>query len=142
MNVPARPSRGAPDLRHAAASGELRVGRACLQRLRDGRLREDRAFATARLAGIAAAGRADEVALLCPAVRLEGVRLSFGYLAHGVRVRADASAAAAGGLEMAALAAVSAACLTLFDLLRAYDNSLAIGPLRLEAPASRRCHAR
>jgi cyclic pyranopterin monophosphate synthase len=117
--------------REAEARGKVRMGRACLRQLRDGRIPKGDVFATARLAGIMAAKQVDEIIPLCHGLPLDFVRVEFSYLPDGVAVSARAGATARTGVEMEALAAVSIACLTVYDMLKALDKGMVIGPVYL-----------
>ena len=81
----------------------------------------------ARVAGIAAAKRTDELIPLCHTLGLDHVGVDFKRIADDrLRVTSLASLVARTGVEMEALVAVSVACLTLYDMTKAVDNNLRI----------------
>jgi cyclic pyranopterin phosphate synthase len=90
-------------------------------------------LATARIAGIMAAKRTPELIPLCHAVALTGVSVDIEVDGPGARalVTATADAHDRTGVEMEALVAVSAACLTIYDMLKGLDRDLVIGEIRL-----------
>jgi len=97
-----------------------------------GQLPKGDALAVARIAGIAAAKRTDELIPLCHSLPLDHVSVDFDRTAPDrIRVTAAASLIARTGVEMEALVAVSLACLTLYDMTKAVDKSLSIEGIRL-----------
>lgn len=118
--------------RRAIATGKLLCAPATLEILRDGRVPKGDAFATARIAGILAAKRTDELIPLCHGLPLNAVSVDFEYTPEGVVIRAEASVDARTGIEMEALTAVSVAALTLYDMLKAVDKGMVITGIRVE----------
>ena len=118
--------------RRAVATGKLLCAPATLEILRDGRVPKGDAFATARIAGILAAKRTDELIPLCHGLPLNAVSVDFEYTPEGVVIRAEASVDARTGIEMEALTAVSVAALTLYDMLKAVDKGMVITGIRVE----------
>jgi cyclic pyranopterin phosphate synthase len=85
----------------------------------------------ARLAGIMAAKRTAEWIPLCHPIGLTHVDVDLRARPRGYAVTARASAVGPTGVEMEALVAVAAAALTLYDMLKAVDRGMSIGPIRL-----------
>jgi cyclic pyranopterin phosphate synthase len=90
-------------------------------------------LATARLAGIMAAKRTHELIPLCHPLLISKVtvELAASEAPAGVRVTAEVKVTGQTGVEMEALTAVSVACLTVYDMLKAADRGMVIGPIRL-----------
>jgi len=88
---------------------------------------------TARIAGIMAAKRTHELIPLCHPVMLAqiAVELTPDAALPGVRVRATAVVAGQTGVEMEALTAVTIACLTIYDMVKAADRGMRIEGVRL-----------
>ncbi|MCX5658948.1 MAG: cyclic pyranopterin monophosphate synthase MoaC [Planctomycetota bacterium] len=122
-----------PILRRVAlAEGDFVAKPATLDRVMKGDLPKGEALAVARVAGILAAKRTDELVPLCHTLGLDQVTVDFARAAPGrLRVRASASVAGRTGVEMEALVAVSVACLTLYDMTKAIDKALRIEAVRL-----------
>jgi len=120
--------------RAARASGRITMSAAALGALRSGSAAKGDALALARAAGIAAAKRTFEWIPLCHLVPLDqvAVEIAFEPRRRSVRVEATASARWTTGVEMEALVAVAAALLTLYDMTKAIDRSMVLGPVRLE----------
>lgn len=90
------------------------------------------AFAAARIAGIQAAKRCDELIPLCHGLPLDHVGVEFERTAPDrLRITATASTTARTGVEMEALLAVSLAALTLWDMTKAIDATLRIDGITL-----------
>ncbi|MFZ5830148.1 MAG: cyclic pyranopterin monophosphate synthase MoaC, partial [Planctomycetota bacterium] len=86
---------------------------------------------TARLAGIMAAKRTSELIPLCHALMLDVVDVEAEVEGERVRLVATAEARGPTGVEMEALTAASLAALTIYDMLKAVDKGIEIGPVRL-----------
>jgi len=113
--------------RRAVARADFVAAPATLDRLLAGDLPKGEALAVARVAGIAAAKRTDEWIPLCHTLPLDHVSVDFERVAPDrLRVAASASLAGRTGVEMEALVAVTAACLTLYDMTKAVDKQLRI----------------
>lgn len=121
-----------PMHRKAVAQGDFVAAADTLNRLMAGDLPKGEALAVARIAGIQAAKRTDELIPLCHSLPLDVVTVDFERINDTtVRVRASASITARTGVEMEALVAVSTACLTLYDMTKAIDKQLNIQNIEL-----------
>ena len=90
-------------------------------------------ISTAEIAGVMGAKRTADLIPLChplPLSRIE-VSISPDHALPGFRVKAEAQTTAKTGVEMEALTAVSIACLTLFDMLKAVDRNMSIVGVRV-----------
>jgi cyclic pyranopterin monophosphate synthase len=90
-------------------------------------------LATARIAGIMAAKRTAELIPLCHSLPLTEVTIDFEPSRDpaGLRVEASAKVDAKTGVEMEALTAVSIACLTVYDMVKAADRGMTFSGIRL-----------
>ena len=88
---------------------------------------------TARIAGIMAAKRTHELIPLCHPLALSKVTLDITPDAKlpGVHVRATVKVTGPTGVEMEALTAVSVACLTVYDMIKAVERGVVIDGIRL-----------
>jgi cyclic pyranopterin phosphate synthase len=100
--------------------------------IRAGAIGKGDVLGVARLAAIQAAKRTAEWIPLCHPIRLTGVDVAFRVTARAVHVTATVRAFDRSGVEMEALAAVSAAALTLYDMCKAIDRGMVISDVRLE----------
>ncbi|QEH35061.1 Cyclic pyranopterin monophosphate synthase accessory protein 1 [Aquisphaera giovannonii] len=119
--------------RMARASGWVRMAPATLELVSDRRLAKGDVLEVARLAGIMAAKRTGELIPLCHPLGLDAVEVRLAA-APPDRVAIEATARLVGrtGVEMEALTAVSVAALTIYDMCKAVDRGMEIGPIRLE----------
>lgn len=118
--------------RRAVAEGRFCAAERTLDLLMSGELPKGEALAAARLAGIMAAKRCDELIPLCHTLPLEAVSVDFERAAPDcLRITATASTTARTGVEMEALTAVNVAALTLWDMTKAVDKDLRIEGIQL-----------
>ena len=121
-----------PMRRKAIAHGLLTARQETLERLFAGDLPKGEGLAVARIAGIQAAKRCDELIPLCHTLPLDAVAIEFDRPdPTTVRVVATAATTARTGVEMEALIAASTALLTIWDMLKAIDTDLAITSVEL-----------
>jgi cyclic pyranopterin phosphate synthase len=114
--------------REAVARGRVRMAPATLRLVRDGKTPKGNLLATAHLAAVMAAKRTDEWIPLAHPLRIEGVDVGFRLVERPAAIHIECRVRTTGrtGVEMEALTAVSAAALTLVDMLKAVDRSLVI----------------
>lgn len=86
----------------------------------------------ARIAGIMATKKTSELIPLCHPLSINSVRLDFEPLDE-TRIRIEATVKVDGktGVEMEALTAVSVAALTIYDMCKAVDRGMSLGPTQL-----------
>lgn len=117
--------------RRAVARGVVRMKADTIRAIREVTLKKGDAIATARLAGIMAAKRTDELIPLCHSLPLDHVDVAITLLDDRAILMATATTSSRTGVEMEALTAVSVAALTLYDMCKAIDKDLVIGPIEL-----------
>ncbi|MHC5010662.1 MAG: cyclic pyranopterin monophosphate synthase MoaC [Planctomycetota bacterium] len=118
--------------RRARAEGVLRLQPATLEAVRDGSVPKGDVFAVARIAGIQGAKRTSDLVPLCHPLRIDAVEVDVEALPPDrVRVEAVVCAFDRTGVEMEALAAVSAAALAVYDMVKAVDRGAVIESIRL-----------
>ena len=120
--------------RRAVAQGRLRMGLAAFRLLKAGNLPKGDALKVGELAGILSAKRAPETIPLCHPLPLDEVKVSFELdeKLPGVTAFCEAKAFAKTGVEMEALAGVTAALLAVYDLVKQVDAALTISDIRLD----------
>ncbi len=119
--------------RAAVAEGRLVCAPETLALVREGKAPKGAVVSTAELAGVMAAKRTAELIPLCHPLPLSkiAVEIAEDPALPGFTVRAEAKTTAKTGVEMEALTAVSVACLTLFDMLKAVDKTMRIEAVRV-----------
>jgi cyclic pyranopterin phosphate synthase len=121
-----------PMHREAMAEGYFSAAKSTLDLLERGKLPKGEGLATARIAGIMAAKRCDELIPLCHTLPLDSVSVEFDRVKPDLmRITATATITAKTGVEMEALTAVSVAALTLYDMCKAVDKRMSIEGVRL-----------
>lgn len=119
--------------RIARAEGRVITAPETIALIRSGNAKKGDVLGTARLAGIMAAKRTHELIPLCHPLLLTKIAVdcSIDESLPGIRVEAEVSVSGQTGVEMEALTAVSVACLTLYDMVKAADRSMRIEGVRL-----------
>ncbi len=119
--------------RQAVAETRVHMSPDAFERLVKGNTPKGDVLSTARLAGIMAAKRTDELIPLCHQVNLSSIDVDClpDPQTSSVSVTARVKARDCTGVEMEALLAVSVAALTIYDMLKAFDRSMSLGPTRL-----------
>jgi cyclic pyranopterin phosphate synthase len=117
--------------RVAVADALVSMSAVARRAIREKRVAKGDPLQTARLAGIQAAKRTSEWIPLCHPLPLSAVHVDLRPVRRGYRVVARVTTVGRTGVEMEALVAVSAAALTLYDMLKAVDRAIVIGPVSL-----------
>ena len=120
-------------LRHARARGAIYLQESTLAAIAQDKLAKGDVFSAARLAGIMAAKRCDELIPLCHNIPLEHVSIELRPDSNPARVEIESEVIcrAKTGAEMEALLAVTIAALTVYDMVKAVDRAAKIGEIRL-----------
>ncbi|MCL8207891.1 MAG: cyclic pyranopterin monophosphate synthase MoaC [Actinomycetia bacterium] len=118
-------------VRWARAEGLVYARPEALEAVRAGTAAKGDVPAVTRVAAIMAAKRTAEIVPLCHPISLSGIEVTVEVRADHIRVEVLARAVGPTGVEMEALTAVSAACLTVYDMLKGLDRAMTIGPIRL-----------
>ncbi|KQP31245.1 molybdenum cofactor biosynthesis protein MoaC [Methylobacterium sp. Leaf104] len=121
--------------RTARATGSVIMLPETLRLIREGDAKKGDVIGTARLAGIMASKRTHELIPLCHPLLLAKVRVDCepDDRLPGLRVTAEVKVLGPTGVEMEALMAVSVACLTIYDMVKAADRGMRIEGIRLLA---------
>jgi cyclic pyranopterin monophosphate synthase len=119
--------------RVAVAEGRVVMTPATLAIVRKGNAKKGDVLGTARLAGIMAAKRTHELIPLCHPLPVSQVEVDVAPDAKlpGVVVKARVKVTGKTGVEMEALTAVSVACLTVYDMVKAVERGMRIEGIRL-----------
>ncbi len=119
--------------RIAVAEGRVRMRLQTLAIVQSGNAKKGDVLGTARIAGIMAAKRTHELIPLCHPLLLTQVKVDVKPDAKlpGVAVRAEVRVLGQTGVEMEALTAVSVACLTIYDMVKAVERGMRIEGIRL-----------
>jgi cyclic pyranopterin monophosphate synthase len=117
--------------REALAEGFVRMSPQTLALALSGDAKKGDVRATAEIAGIMAAKRTSDLIPLCHPLALTKVEVRVEPATDGLAVTARVRTSGQTGVEMEALTAVSVACLTVYDMLKAADKGMTIETVRL-----------
>ena len=119
--------------RIAVAEGRVVMEKSTLDLVRKGNAKKGDVLGTARLAGIMAAKRTHELIPLCHPLALSKVEIDItpDRALPGFVVRATVKVKGPTGVEMEALTAVSVACLTIYDMIKAVERGMRIEGIHL-----------
>nr|CAA49863.1 moaC [Escherichia coli K-12] len=130
VNVSAK----AETVREARAEAFVTMRSETLAMIIDGRHHKGDVFATARIAGIQAAKRTWDLIPLCHPLMLSKVEVNLqAERAQSGRIETLCRLTGKTGVEMEALTAASVAALTIYDMCKAVQKDMVIGPVRLLA---------
>ena len=117
--------------RQAEAEGRVRMNPETVELIRTGGAPKGDVLAVAQVAGILAAKRTHELIPMCHPLRLTAVDIAFTLEEEAVHIRSKVKCKGETGVEMEALTAASAAALTIYDMCKAVQRDMEIGPIRL-----------
>ncbi|HEY2356867.1 MAG TPA: cyclic pyranopterin monophosphate synthase MoaC [Phenylobacterium sp.] len=121
----------ASTLREAAAEGFVRMSPATLALALSGEGKKGDVRAVAEIAGVMAAKQTSSLIPMCHPLALSKVEVRVEAADGGLAVTAKVRTTGPTGVEMEALTAVSVACLTLYDMLKAAEKGMVIEAVRL-----------
>ena len=117
--------------REAIAECEMLMSREATLAIQRRAVKKGDPLQAARLAGILAAKRTADLIPLCHQIPLSHVDVEIQVRPRGCRIRGRAATVARTGVEMEAMVATLVAALTIYDMLKAVDRAIVIGPARL-----------
>ena len=119
--------------REAVASGSVRAKAATIKLIEQGRIEKGDVLGVARVAGIMAVKKTSELIPMCHPLNIASVSLDFNIDTgkNKVDIKATVKVTGQTGVEMEALAAVSVAALTIYDMCKAVDREMVIGEIML-----------
>jgi len=119
--------------RTATAEGWIRMEKDTLAAIQQNTVQKGDVLTVAKIAGISAAKKTADWIPLCHPLAIDRIDVSLTLVDDfpGVMVTARADLTGRTGAEMEALVAASAALLTVYDMCKALDREMEIGPIRL-----------
>lgn len=118
-------------VRTAKAEVLVEMSPATVKLMRSSGLPKGNAIEVARIAGIQAGKKTSELIPLCHPLALTHLDVAIKITKTGARIETVARTKGETGVEMEALTAASVAALTLYDMCKAVEKGITIGPLRL-----------
>jgi cyclic pyranopterin phosphate synthase len=119
--------------RRAEADGEIRMQRATLDAVLANTVRKGDVLTVARLAAVGGAKRTADLVPLCHPLTLDGIDVEIVPIPElpGIRLNVAVTTEGRTGVEMEAMCAVSAGLLAVYDMCKAMDRGMEVGPVRL-----------
>ena len=119
--------------RRAEAEGEIRMQRSTLDAILANEVQKGDVLTVARLASIGGAKRTADLIPLCHPLALDGIEVEIEPKPDlpGIRLSVVVTTESRTGVEMEAMCAVSAGLLAVYDMCKAMDRGMEIGPVRL-----------
>ena len=120
-------------VRVAIATGKVTMKLETLQKILDIKIKKGDVLNVAKLAGIMAAKKTDQLIPLCHSIPLSYVNIDLepDIKNSCVKIKAEASLVGKTGVEMEAFTAVSLASLTIYDMCKSIDREMIISDIKL-----------
>ncbi|WDM23214.1 cyclic pyranopterin monophosphate synthase MoaC [Paenibacillus polymyxa] len=121
-------------IRTAVAVTQITMNPATLTAVKEGRIGKGDVLAVAQVAGIQGAKKTSDWIPMCHPLALTGVNITFSDNGHDVlHIEVEVKTEGKTGVEMEALTAASAAALTVYDMCKALQKDMIIGPTMLQS---------
>lgn len=119
--------------RQAVAAGSITMSRQAYDMVRQGTIKKGDVLGVARIAGIMAAKKVDQLIPLCHPLAITAADIAFSFNDEQCAVHMEATVAMTGrtGVEMEALTGATVAALTVYDMCKALSHAIVIGPAKL-----------
>ncbi|MGA3094579.1 MAG: cyclic pyranopterin monophosphate synthase MoaC [Dehalococcoidales bacterium] len=119
--------------REAVATGGVRMQPQTLAKIKQMEIKKGDVLSVARVAGIMAAKKTPELIPLCHTLLIEEVTVNFDFVGDDfIKVTSSVKCTGKTGVEMEALTAAAASCLTIYDMCKAIDRGMTIEFICLE----------
>ena len=120
-------------VRTATAAGTVTLGDKAFEIVKNGTCAKGDVSATAKIAAVQAVKSTASIIPLCHSILIEAVGVEFAMFEEESSVRVTVTVKSSGktGVEMEALTGVSAACLTIYDMLKYSGKAMTIGSIKL-----------
>jgi cyclic pyranopterin phosphate synthase len=119
--------------REAVATGGVRMQSQTLAKIKQMEIKKGDVLSVARVAGIMAAKKTQELIPLCHTLLIEEVTVNFDFVGDDyLKVTSLVKCTGKTGVEMEALTATAVSCLTIYDMCKAIDRGMTIENVRLD----------
>lgn len=122
-------------VRTAAACSSIQVNKEIYEAIQNNRIQKGDVLAVAQVAGIMAAKKTWDIIPMCHPIPIKGIDISFSWETYNekftLKILAKVKTVGNTGVEMEALTAASVAALTVYDMCKAVDKGMVIGPTYL-----------
>lgn len=117
--------------RVAIARGNIRVSKETLDKIQEGIIAKGDVLSVAQIAGIMGAKKTSDLIPMCHHVSITGANIRFNIIENGIEVESEIHSYGKTGVEMEALTAVMATCLTIYDMCKSVDKHMIIEEVKL-----------
>ena len=119
--------------RVAITSGKITMNLETYEKVKEGTIEKGDVLGVARVAAIMAAKKTSELIPMCHPLFLTGIEVDFNFLDESLTIESRVTVKTYGktGVEMEALAGVSTALLTIYDMCKAMDKTMLISDIKL-----------
>ena len=118
-------------VRVAKAEGVISMQPDTISAIQDDALPKGNVLTTAKIAGVQAAKKTDELIPMCHQLNLTFVDIEFEVMADSIQIKSSVKTKEATGVEMEALSAISGAALTIYDMCKAVDRGMVFKDIEL-----------
>ena len=118
-------------LRIARATGSIILDAETIELIRNNEIKKGDVLTIAEFAGIQGAKQTSLIIPLCHPLQITKIEIKAQLTDRGVSVDSEVRCVGKTGVEMEALTAVNIALLTIYDMCKAVDKNMVIGPIRL-----------
>ncbi len=109
-------------VREAVAEGTIRLRPETVERIKQGRIEKGDVLSVATVAAVLAVKNTPNIIPLCHPIPIHNVKVDYELGRETVTVRVEVKTKAETGVEMEALTGVSAALLTIWDMVKKYEK--------------------
>jgi cyclic pyranopterin phosphate synthase len=121
-----------PDqVRTAKAEGKIKLQPGTVKLIRENQMKKGDVLTVAEIAGIQGGKKTSELIPLCHPLQITKIEVNTKLTKDGVTVTSIAKCTGKTGIEMEAIAAVSVALITIYDMCKAVDKRMEIGEIKL-----------
>lgn len=117
--------------RAATAIGKISLNKETLNLIKENNIKKGEVLVICEIAGIQAAKKTSELIPLCHPLQITKVDVKAKIISTGIEVTSQVKCIGQTGIEMEALTAVNVALLTVYDMCKAVDKKMVIGPIQL-----------
>lgn len=124
-------------IRIAIAHSSIIVSKVIYEEIANGTNKKGDVFAVAQVAGIMTAKQTSQIIPMCHPIALKSVNITFDWLIdeeknhYEINIETEVKTKGSTGVEMEALTAASVTALTIYDMCKAADKNMIIGPTML-----------
>ncbi len=126
--------------REAVAVGMIHLQPSTIELVRQNQVKKGDVLSVARVAAVQGAKKTPELIPLCHSLTLDHVDVKLSVKADSIHIECRAVCHGRTGVEMEALAAVSVAALTIYDMCKAVDKNMVIGEISLKEKVKHEVH--